>query len=147
MPDRSALKRAIQMNIFSAEDPEPRVGLHKWEDLVELQVIGSATRHEDFEAEPTCNIPLLDVLALLMMQKPASRAAILKAIRDAAKDSQKDPKKRGISEFLEITKKAKREVEDEIIAKMPKKLVRGKFTSEVNVEVLTSTPLEVAMKD
>ena len=147
MPINSALKRAIQMNIFTADDGEPEVGLHTWEDLVELEVVGSATRHEDTEAKPTCNIPLLDVLALLMMERPASRAKILATIRKAAKDADKDPKERGIADFLEITKEAKRRVEDEIVAKMPPRVKRGAFTSEVSVRVLTTSPLAVAMKD
>lgn len=133
MPDLNAVKKAIVANLEVGDVP---VGLHTFDELVELRIRGAAKRAPNMFIKPTVKLPLLDVLAVVMAKAGIMGPIILSLLRDAAREAADDVKKRTVGEYIETTKKAIRTVQDELIDGLPKMEKPGLFTGQVEVELV-----------
>src|SRR5438105_4173471 len=144
MPDLNAVKKALLAYLkVEGEIPE---GLHTFDQLCEVRVIGAAKKKPDSTMKATVRLPLLEILALAVKISGFQGARLLELIREAVQEAAADEAGRSIAEYLETTKKAMRQVEDELVAKMPPVKRAGSFTGQVEVELLSVRPLAEALK-
>ena len=127
-----AIKKAIVQNLSPGEVP---VGLHQFDDVIELHVHGAAKRAEDSFIKPTAALPIVEILALVIAKAGIMGPHILDLIREAAAEAQKENKP--IAGYLDTTKKAIRQVQDELIAGMTMIQRAGAFKGVVDVKVLS----------
>jgi hypothetical protein len=132
-PFLDALKQAIVKNLKPDDVPE---GLYTFDHETVLRVRGAACRGLDQMIKPTCKLPLLDILAIVVAKAGIMGPHILGLIKEAAQLAGSASDARKIGDYLETTKKAIRTVEDELIAGLPKIPRKGSFTGAVKVELL-----------
>ena len=127
-----ALKKAILNNLTAGDVP---IGLHQFDDVVELHVHGTAKQGDMQYVKPTATLPLLAILALVIAKAGIMGPHILGLIREAAAEAQAKGEK--VGDYLETTKKAIRTVQEELIDGMTLLERRGTFRGVLEVKVLS----------
>jgi hypothetical protein len=128
---REAIKKAIVNKLDVGPVPE---GMHTFDHSVVLHVIGSASRAPDKLVKPTCDLPVLEILALAVAEAKIDGPKLLGLIRQAVADAAVE--NAPVKDYLETTKASMRQVQEELVSKMTLKPKAGAFTGAVEVKVM-----------
>ncbi len=126
-----ALKKAIVNNLVPGDIPP---GLYPFDNTVELRVRGACKRGANGMVKPTAKLPLLEILALVVAKAGIMGPHILELIREAAAEA--DKQGGAVGDYLETTKKAVKQVGDELVSKLPLMERAGSFSGAVDVEIV-----------
>lgn len=102
------------------------VGTHVVDEILTLRIDGTVKVSEDTEKAPTCSIPMLPALALMVKRMGIQRERALDILREVMTEALKLGKD-ATAELLAETgvADAQTSIEEEVIAKLPKTPVKG----------------------
>lgn len=132
-----ALNHAI--NAAAAKAARAEVGPGTYDIDVLVHVTGTVKVGQDTDRTPTVSIPLLSTLALVLHRSGFQRAAAIEIIRSAVTDALllgKDAteeilKVSGVNEALDL-------ISNDLIPSLPRSHVKGRVTTQLVVEQVTS---------
>lgn len=143
---KEALKTAFDKNV----DPRDLVAPDSTIEDLTMNVtvhMDALTFGHDTDKAPTCSIPMLPVLALMVRRMGATREDALKTIREVMEEALtlgKDATETLLSESGVAD--AERAIKEEVIAKLPLTLVRKTIKAKgvnLEVQVVSSKPTAV----
>lgn len=125
-PAHLALLGKLVADAATARRDALEVGEHEIKEILTLQIDGTVKVSADSTRAPTCSIPLLATVALMLKRMGVQREAALDILRDVMSEAIKLGKdateqlltEYGVAETMET-------LQDEVIAKLPRVPARG----------------------
>lgn len=117
-------------------------GVHTVEETVTIRANGTIKKSDDYERAATCEIPLIDTLALCLQSMGCTREAaigkIVAAMQNAydMRQGKYDPgdKREELEQTIADMQAARERVQESIIAQLPKVTANGAASVRVTVE-------------
>jgi len=117
-------------------------GVHSFASRVTLRLTGSVEQHEPQLYTPTVDLPLLSILALVAQRAGLKGQALCDEIVQAAHAALEAGEEEAVSDWLEHTKAAMRQIKAELLAKLPKKQRAGRLVRACRLDVVSVLPIK-----
>ena len=129
---------AAEFDNLKKSNDKVRAGTYDLTSVVTIEINGSVTQASDVLATPTCEIPLLAVLARVIEKTGWAGDLVAKYITEAATEAITAGEPGG--KYIEYTKASLEKVREAITSKLPKKPKAGSMTRSLDMKIVSVKP-------